>query len=56
MTNLCFNELSQQELFYIAGGIKAGWICSGVVCIIASGGNPGLIIAGGIMIAAGLAY
>ena len=56
MTNLCFAELSQQELMEIEGGVKAGWVCSGLVCIAASGGNPGLIIAGAIMVVAGLAY
>lgn len=56
MENVCFAELSQQELMGIEGGVKAGWICSGIVCVAASGGNPGLVVAGGIMIVAGLAY
>lgn len=56
MMNFCFTELSQQELIVIEGGVKAGWICGGLVSIAASGGNPGLIIAGAVMIGAGLAY
>ncbi len=56
MTNRCFEEITQQELMEIDGGVKAGWVCSGAVCIAASGGNPGLVIAGAIMVIAGLVY
>ena len=54
MENCYLAAINENEMIAINGGVKPGYIVSGVVTIVTSGGNPGLLIAGGIQIAAGI--
>lgn len=56
MGNMAFAEMTYENMLAVDGGVKPGWIASGVVCGIGAIAslNPGLGLAACLQIVAGI--